>query len=56
MQVLLKLILTYNIYFGCVIDEALSFSKLYTARAFVINVSYYEHNIVASITDSNNER
>lgn len=55
MQVLLQLILTCNIYFGCVIDEVLSFSKSYTTRAFAINVPYHEHNVVASIIDSNNE-
>ncbi|XP_018304337.1 uncharacterized protein [Mycetomoellerius zeteki] len=53
MQMLLKLILTYNIYFGCVIYEILNFPKSCTARAFA-NVSNYEYNI-KSITDSNDE-
>jgi len=51
MQVLLKLILTYNIYLGCMIYEILSFSKLCTA--FAINVPNCEHNV--SIIDSSNE-
>ncbi|XP_018339305.1 PREDICTED: uncharacterized protein LOC108746822 isoform X2 [Trachymyrmex septentrionalis] len=54
MQMLLKLILTYNIYFGCVIYEVLNFPKSCTARAFAINVSNYEYNI-GLIIDSNDE-
>ncbi|XP_011704222.1 PREDICTED: uncharacterized protein LOC105459691 [Wasmannia auropunctata] len=51
MQVLLKLILTYNIYVGFVIYEVLSFPK--SCTVFAINAPNYKRNV--SIADSNNE-
>ncbi|XP_070512007.1 uncharacterized protein [Cardiocondyla obscurior] len=49
MQILLKLILMYNIYFRCVNYEILSLPKSCTAEVVAVNTPSYGHNKVSTI-------